>query len=135
MQLIVKDERGDFGPQTHAYAEYRAFSGLVICDGPAEAVTVTLARRAADAAEDEGTVVCTIRAEMASGEVVKARAVARHAYAAIDGAVSLVRQGRRARARDRGAHRLGRGPGGHDAARKRAAGPAESTRNLPDISG
>ena len=54
-------------------------------------MTITLARGPADGSEDDGTVVCTIAITMASGEVAEAQAVAAHAYAAIDRAVSLIR--------------------------------------------
>jgi ribosome-associated translation inhibitor RaiA len=92
MRLIVEDEAKQFDQQTHAYAEYRAFSSLVGTNGSIESVTLTLTRRSADAAEDDGRVVCTIAVRLTSGEVAEARAVARHAYAAIDRAVSLVRR-------------------------------------------
>ena len=92
MRLTVRDERRQFNRQTHAYAEYRAFSGSLGTGVPVEEVTVTLIRRSAnDAARDEGRVVCTIAVTVASGDVVEARAVARHAYAAIDRAVSVIR--------------------------------------------
>lgn len=93
MRLSVRDERHQFNQQTHAYAEYRAFSSLVHADFPVDDVTVTLTRGPGnDEADHEGRIACTIAVRMASGDVVEARAVARHAYAAIDRAVSLIRR-------------------------------------------
>lgn len=99
MRLTVRDERKQFTRQTHAYAEYRAFSRLAGADPPVEDVTVTLARSAPDGNgdeedgrddEDEG-IVCTIAIRTGTGEIAEARAVARHACAAIDRAASLIR--------------------------------------------
>jgi hypothetical protein len=92
MRLIVEDDAKQFDQQTRAYAEYRAFSSLMGDDDSIEDVTLTLARRSAEASEDDGRVACTIAVRLGSGAVAEARAVARHAYAAIDGAVSLVRR-------------------------------------------
>lgn len=92
MRLIVRDERNQFNQQTHAYAEYRAFSSLVGHDDPVSNVTVTLTRAPGGGCDDDTTVVCTIAVRMASGEVTEVQAVARHAYAAIDRAVSLIRR-------------------------------------------
>lgn len=91
MRLTIHDEREDFTRQTHAYAEYRAFSGLADREAPIEDVTVTLARRGGGEA-DIGSVVCTIAVTLGTGEGAAVRAVAGHAYAAIDNAVSLMRQ-------------------------------------------
>jgi ribosome-associated translation inhibitor RaiA len=92
MRLIVEDDAKQFDQQTRAYAEYRAFSSLMGDDDSIEDVTLTLARRSAEASKDDGRVACTIAVRLGSGAVAKARAVARHAYAAIDRAVSLVRR-------------------------------------------
>jgi hypothetical protein len=92
MRLTILDERQDFTRQTHAYAEYRAFSGLADREAPIEEVTVTLARREADEADTRDFVVCTIAVTLGTGEGAAVRAVAGHAYAAIDNAVSLIRQ-------------------------------------------
>ena len=92
MRLTILDERQDFTRQTHAYAEYRAFSGLADREAPIEDVTVTLARRGADAADTGDAVVCTVAVTLGTGEGAAVRAVAGHAYAAIDNAVSLMRQ-------------------------------------------
>ena len=91
MRLTILDERQDFTRQTHAYAEYRAFSGLADREAPIEDVTVTLARREADAAGTGDSVVCTIAVTLGTGEGAAVRAVAGHPYAAIDNAVSLIR--------------------------------------------
>ena len=92
MRVIVHDERNEFNRQTHAYAEYRAFSGLVGKDADVADVTVDLTQPPRDEdKEDNRTVVCTIAVRMTSGEIERARAMARHACAAIDRAVSLIR--------------------------------------------
>ncbi len=91
MRLIVRDKHKQFNRQTHAYAEYRAFSSLVGSERRVSDVTVTLTRGPVDGTEDDGTVVCTIAITMASDEVAEVQAVAPHAYAAIDRAVSLIR--------------------------------------------
>ena len=91
MRLTILDEPQDFTRQTHAYAEYRAFSGLADREAPIEDVTVTLARREADEADTGDSVVCTIAVTLGTGEGAAVRAVAGHAYAAIDNAVSLIR--------------------------------------------
>ena len=91
MRLTILDERQDFTRQTHAYAEYRAFSGLADREAPIEDVTVTLARRGAADADTGDSVVCTIAVTLGTGEGAAVRAVAGHAYAAIDNAVSLMR--------------------------------------------
>jgi hypothetical protein len=89
--MIVVDERNDFNRQTRAYAEYRAFSTLVGRDEVVGDVKVTLTRGPADGTEFEGNVACTIAVEMA-GDFVEVQAVARHAYAAIDRAVAVLRR-------------------------------------------
>jgi hypothetical protein len=94
MRLIVRDERNQFNLQTRAYAECRAFSSLVGNEGPVGDVTVTLTRGPADSCDDDAMVICTIAA-VAPGEVTEVQAVGRHAYAAIDRAVSLIRQTQR----------------------------------------
>jgi hypothetical protein len=91
MRLTILDERQDFTRQTHAYAEYRAFSGLADRETPIEDVTVTLARREAAETATGDAVVCTIAVTLGTGEGAAVRAVAGHAYAAIDNAVSLIR--------------------------------------------
>lgn len=91
MRLTILDERQDFTRQTHAYAEYRAFAGLADREAPIEDVTVTLARRAGDEADTGGSVACTIAVTLGTGEGAAVRAIAGHAYAAIDNAVSLIR--------------------------------------------
>jgi len=91
MRLIVRDKHKQFNQQTHAYAEYRTFSSLVGSDGHVGDVTITLVRGPADGTEANGPIVCTIAATMATGEVAKVEAMAAHAYAAIDRAVSLIR--------------------------------------------
>jgi ribosome-associated translation inhibitor RaiA len=92
MRLIVQDEQNEFSRQTHAYAEYRAFSGLVGHDADVADVTVELRRPAGEnERHDDERVVCTITVRMTSGEIERALAVTRHAYAAIDRAVSLLR--------------------------------------------
>ena len=104
MRLTVHDERRLFNQQTHAYAEYRAFSRLADRADPIDEVAVMLTRGPADEAHPDGPVVCRVAVTLRSGEGAAAQAVAGHAYAAIDGAVSLVRQiplpapGRRRRA-------------------------------------
>jgi|GEM_PF-4584544 len=90
MRLIVVDEHHHFSQQTHAYAEYRAFSGLAGTDDRARAVTVTLERR--HAADAEGSVICTVTVMTGGGEAREVRAIGQHACAAIDRAVSLIRQ-------------------------------------------
>jgi hypothetical protein len=90
MRVTVRDQRHQFNPQTHAYAEYRAFSGLIGYDSPLD-VTVSLTRGPARGRED-GRVVCTIAVTLASGETAEVRAVARHPHAAIDKAVSLLQE-------------------------------------------
>jgi hypothetical protein len=92
MQLIVRDEHKQFNQQTHAYAEYRAFSSLVGNDSPVRDVMVTLTRGPADGSDDDAMVVCTIAVRTMSGDVTDVQAVGRHAYAAIDRAVSRIRQ-------------------------------------------
>jgi ATP/maltotriose-dependent transcriptional regulator MalT len=92
MRLNVQDQRRRFTQQTHAYAEYRAFSNLVACDRSVEDVTITLAREPADGSDDDAVVVCTIALRVPSGAVTKVQGVARHACAAIDNAVSLIRR-------------------------------------------
>jgi hypothetical protein len=92
MRPIVRDEHKQFSPQTRAYAEYRAFSSLVGSEAPVRDVTVTLARAPAEGSDDDGMAVCTVAVRIASGEVTEVQAVARHPYAAIDQAVSLIRQ-------------------------------------------
>jgi hypothetical protein len=89
MRLIVVDEHKHFSQQTHAYAEYRAFSGLAGTDDRARAITITLERR--DVADAEGSVVCTVAVTTSAGEGAEVRAIGRHACAAIDRAVSLIR--------------------------------------------
>ena len=94
MRLTVRDERGQFNRETHAYAEYRAFSSTIGSHVPVEEVTVTLSRRPVVGTDTEGGgVVCAISIRKASGDVVQVRAVARHAYAAIDEVVSRIREG------------------------------------------
>jgi hypothetical protein len=90
MRLTIRDDHHQFDRQTHAYAEYRAFSSLVGTGGAVEQVTVSLARRPDGPARDSH-VACTVAVRLASGEVASVRAADRHAYAAIDRAVSLVR--------------------------------------------
>jgi hypothetical protein len=51
---------------------------------------VKLERR--DAADEEGSIVCTVAVTTGAGEAAEVRALGRHAYAAIDRAVSLIRQ-------------------------------------------
>ena len=80
MRLIVVDEHKHFSQQTHAYAEYRAFSGLAGTDDRARAITITLERR--DAADAEGRVVCTVAVTTGAGEAAEVRAIGRHACAA-----------------------------------------------------
>jgi hypothetical protein len=92
MRLIVQDQRRRFDQQTHAYAEYRAFSNLVGNERSVADVTVTLAREPADGSDDDAMVVCTIAVRIKSGDVTEVQGVARHAYAAIDKAASLIRQ-------------------------------------------
>lgn len=93
MRLIVLDERSAFDQQTHAYAEYKAFSTMAGHDADVAEITVMLARPARDDdGRGDGGVVCAMTVRMTSGEFEQARAVARHAYAAIDEAVSLIRQ-------------------------------------------
>ena len=87
MRLTVRDEREDFNQQTCGYAEYRAFSTLVSRGDRVSDVTITLTR---GRSKDQALVVCTIAIETASGETAEARAAARHAYAAIDAAVSRI---------------------------------------------
>jgi ribosome-associated translation inhibitor RaiA len=91
VQLTVRDECRQFSPQTHAYAEYFAFSSLVGHDAAPESVTVTLTRERSVHGEDDDRVVCTVAVRMESGAVAEAHAVERHAYAAIERAVSLIR--------------------------------------------
>jgi ribosome-associated translation inhibitor RaiA len=91
VQLIIRDELRQFSAQTHAYAEYRAFSRLVGFDADAESVTVTLAHEQSGHGEHDDRVVCTVALRRASGDVTEAHAVERHAYAAIERAVSLIR--------------------------------------------
>jgi hypothetical protein len=93
MRVTVRDEHRQFSRETHAYAEYRAFSSTIGSHVPVEDVTLTLARRAAAATRtDGGGVVCTIRIRTESGDVVEAEAVARHPHAAIDRVVALIRE-------------------------------------------
>ena len=92
MRLNVQDEGSRFNQQTHAYAEYRAFANLVGCDRSVGDVTITLAREPADGGDDDAMVVCTIALRVPSGEVTEVQGVARHACAAIDKAVSLIRR-------------------------------------------
>jgi hypothetical protein len=95
MRLTVRDDCNQFNQQTHAYAEYRAFSRIVANDLPADEVLVSLASEpAADVEGNDASVVCRIVVTMQSGEVAEASATAAHAYAAIDRAVSLIRPGR-----------------------------------------
>ncbi len=101
MRLTVEDDARQFDQQTHAYAEYRAFASLVGTDGSIEDVTLTLTRRSADVPEGDEEVVCTIAVRLGSGQVAEARAVERHAYAAIDRAVSLIRRTPRSRSSGR----------------------------------
>ncbi len=89
MRLTVRDEPGHFDQQTHAYAEFRAFSSIIGSEVPVEDVTVTLSR---GPASDDDRVVCTIAVTMTSGAVAEARAVACPACAAIDRAVALLRR-------------------------------------------
>jgi hypothetical protein len=91
MRLTVRDEPGHFDQQTHAYAEFRAFSSIIGSEVPAEHVTVTLSRGPASDGDDGERVVCTIAVTMTSGAVAEARAVANPACAAIDRAVALLR--------------------------------------------
>jgi ribosome-associated translation inhibitor RaiA len=98
MRLIVEDQRKRFDQQTHAYAEYRAFSNLVGNDKSVGDVTVTLAHEPADGSDVDAMVVCTIVVKMPSGDVTEVQGAARHAYAAIDKAVSLIRQTNQRRA-------------------------------------
>lgn len=90
MRLLVHDERNIFSEQTRAYAEYRAFSGLIGSDEDVAHVLVTLRHRARDDARGDDPVVCTIAVARRSGGTEQVHAVARHAYAAIDRAVALI---------------------------------------------
>ena len=94
MRLTIRDEPGHFDQQTHAYAEFRAFSSIIGSEVPVEDVTLTLSRGPAgdDDDDDDERVVCTIAVTMTSGAVAEARAVACPACAAIDRAVTLLRR-------------------------------------------
>jgi hypothetical protein len=91
MRLFVNNQRSQFDQQTCAYAEYRAFSSLVGTMEPVADVRITLTRRPAYGACQDGRIVCSIAVTMASGRATRAQAVSHHAYSAIDAAVSLVR--------------------------------------------
>lgn len=89
MRLTIRDESRHFDQQTHAYAEYRAFSTLAGHDRRFDEVTVDLT--GAEDGRPERRVVCRIAVTMRSGEAAEFRAAARHPYAAIDRALALVR--------------------------------------------
>ena len=70
-----------------------AVSGLVAHDGDGAEVLVELTRLSRD--DDEArhaTIVCTIAVRLTSRDFDETSAVARHAYAAIDKAVSMIRR-------------------------------------------
>lgn len=92
MRVLVRDQRDEFDEQTRAYAEYRAFSGLVGHGAEVSDVIVELGRRRRNDERDHERIVCMIAARLISGKTEHAEAVARHAYAAIDRAVSLIRR-------------------------------------------
>ncbi len=96
MRVTVRDKSRQFDRQTLAYAEYRAFEGLASRCADTDAVTVTLARPIGDPVEDQGLVVCGIAVLAGTGEVFEVETVARHPCAAVDRAVSLIREESRA---------------------------------------
>ena len=98
MQVTVRDARRYFNRQTHAYAEYRAFSRLASDGRAIERVAIALARvevarrRAAqdDGAPEAGSVLCQITVELAGDARIEVQAIAPHPHAAIDRAVALI---------------------------------------------
>lgn len=91
MRVSVRDDRNRFSPQTHAYAEYRAFSSVAGMHRSVDDITVTLTRRRPGGPGGDMRVACTIAVRLASGDVAEARALADHACAAIDRAAFLIR--------------------------------------------
>jgi hypothetical protein len=88
MQPIVRDAGEQFDRQTHAYAEYRVFSGLAAERVPLASAVVTLARSRGDAGASGAQ--CRIKVATVDGETFDAKADEGHPYAAIDRAMALV---------------------------------------------
>ena len=89
MRIDVHD-RGDFGDQTRAYAEYRVFSMLRNFSGVVRHVSVALAPDDRDNSSGEG-VVCRTTLTMTNGGRLETLSRGRHACAAIDDAASRTR--------------------------------------------
>jgi hypothetical protein len=89
MRPVVIDDENQFDGQTHAYAEYRVFSGLTTEHASLAQAVVVLTRAAAADDTHEPGVTCTIHVTTASGVTLETGATEHHPYAAIDTAAAL----------------------------------------------
>ena len=89
MRPIVRDAGEQFDRQTHAYAEYRVFSGLAAERVPLVSAIVTL-DRCTGGNGGAMSALCRITVATGDGETFQGSASEAHPYAAIDRATALI---------------------------------------------
>lgn len=90
MRPVVIDDENHFDGQTHAYAEYRVFSGLATENASLEQAVVVLTRGVGTDGSREPGATCTIHVTTATGVTLETGATEHHPYAAIDKAAALI---------------------------------------------
>lgn len=89
MRPVVRDAGDQFDRQTHAYAEYRVFSGLAAERVALVSAVVTLNRSTCGNGSTTSA-LCWITVATVDGETFQEQAAEAHPYAAIDRATALI---------------------------------------------